>query len=82
MLDGAIAADTAKNLMAYYSRDGILPLPAIASGKFYRRDVPLLGPTYIVDEGKYPSIFVKSVIQPENYEQLTNKVLRLQALVK
>lgn len=39
-------------------------------------------PAYMVDEGKFPSIPVKSVIQPENFERFTKEVLRLQALVK
>ena len=39
-------------------------------------------PTYMVDEGKYPNIPVKSVIQPEDFERFTNEVLRLQTLVK
>lgn len=38
-------------------------------------------PAYVVDEGKYPSIPVKSVIKPENFERFTNDVLRLQMLV-
>ncbi|MEW6621935.1 MAG: hypothetical protein AB1420_02175 [Bacillota bacterium] len=39
-------------------------------------------PAYMVDEGKFPSIPVKSVIQPENFERFINEVLRLQTLVK
>ncbi len=39
-------------------------------------------PAYMVDEGKYPSITVKSVIKDEDFERFTNEVLRLQALVK
>ena len=39
-------------------------------------------PTNMVDEGKFPSIPVKSVIQPENFERFINEVLRLQTLAK
>ena len=39
-------------------------------------------PVFMVDEGKYPSIPVKSVIKDEDFESFTNEVLRLQALVK
>jgi hypothetical protein len=36
----------------------------------------------MVDEGKFPSIPVKSVFQPDNFERFTKEALRLQALAK
>ena len=38
--------------------------------------------SYMVDEGKFPSIPINSLIRPEDFERSTNEVLRLQALVK
>lgn len=35
-------------------------------------------PSYVVNEGKYPTISVKSVIEPEHYEHFTQAVLELQ----
>ncbi len=35
-------------------------------------------PPYVVHEAKYPTISVKSVVQPEDYELFTQAVLELQ----
>jgi hypothetical protein len=77
------SGDTSRILLNFGVMKGIIPDEELHAFRELLNQLPDVElPTYMVDEGKYPSIPVKSVIQPENFERFTNEVLRLQALVK
>jgi len=75
--------DTGRILINFGSMKGVIPNEELHAFRESLNKLPEVElPVFMVDEGKYPSIPVKSVIKDEDFESFTNEVLRLQALVK
>ena len=70
-------------LLNFGSMKGIVPNDDLHKFRESLNCLPgVVLPEYIVEEGRYPSIEIKSVIQPDNLERFKKEVLRLQALVE
>lgn len=76
------AGDHGKILLNFGSLQGSLSDEELHQFRETLNQLPEVDlPSYVVHEAKYPTISVKSLIQPENYELFTQAVLEMQGML-